>query len=311
MTHFPVLMVVPGDVEDVEAAVRELLIPYKEMGYGSTDPLELKKHLVFEDKEDEYHNGYKTEKVEMFRLPNGELKFHWDDILTEEQKASAVEHPISDYYATFEEYASDWHGREGPDPITGRYGYWHNPNQKWDWYVIGGRWSGQLRGKDFVGNVMRINQLDLAYIDKERFEAAEAFYEQYQRLADGEDFGAFRGPRGQALSLGLVECKNEDELTGNEWKIAAWEHPAQGKTRYDVFHQVELHDILTKYVAAFDPLTTYARLDKDGWQAPGEVGYWGVTTEESAEKLEFIRGHRDWIFSHSEDDYLVVVDCHI
>ena len=24
-------------------------------------------------------------------------------------------------------------------------GYWHNPNAKWDWYEIGGRWRGMLR----------------------------------------------------------------------------------------------------------------------------------------------------------------------
>lgn len=24
------------------------------------------------------------------------------------------------------------------------YGYWENPNAKWDWYVIGGRWSNNV-----------------------------------------------------------------------------------------------------------------------------------------------------------------------
>ena len=31
------------------------------------------------------------------------------------------------------------------DPETGKYGYWENPNAKWDWWVIGGRWRGQVR----------------------------------------------------------------------------------------------------------------------------------------------------------------------
>lgn len=33
------------------------------------------------------------------------------------------------------------------DEKTGKYGYWENPNAKWDWYQIGGRWAGSLRIK--------------------------------------------------------------------------------------------------------------------------------------------------------------------
>lgn len=31
---------------------------------------------------------------------------------------------------------------------NGRWGYWHNPNAKWDWsWVVGGRWSGSMLAK--------------------------------------------------------------------------------------------------------------------------------------------------------------------
>ncbi len=29
----------------------------------------------------------------------------------------------------------------------GKAGYWDNPNSRWDWYVLGGRWQGMLRVK--------------------------------------------------------------------------------------------------------------------------------------------------------------------
>jgi len=48
-------------------------------------------------------------------------------------------------YASFEEYM------EGigydKDEATGQYGYWTNPNGKWDWYSVGGRWTGFFRLK--------------------------------------------------------------------------------------------------------------------------------------------------------------------
>ena len=31
------------------------------------------------------------------------------------------------------------------DEETGRRGYWQNPNARWDWYEVGGRFRGMLR----------------------------------------------------------------------------------------------------------------------------------------------------------------------
>lgn len=33
------------------------------------------------------------------------------------------------------------------DEKQGDYGYWYNPNAKWDWWTVGGRWSGLLHLK--------------------------------------------------------------------------------------------------------------------------------------------------------------------
>src|SRR5579859_6601454 len=45
------------------------------------------------------------------------------------------------------------------DPETGKKGYWENPNRKWDWYSLGGRWAGFFllkNGKDGIqGNHRR------------------------------------------------------------------------------------------------------------------------------------------------------------
>ncbi len=31
------------------------------------------------------------------------------------------------------------------DPYTGKRGYWQNPNARWDWFEVGGRFSNMLR----------------------------------------------------------------------------------------------------------------------------------------------------------------------
>ena len=34
--------------------------------------------------------------------------------------------------------------------LEGGWGRWHNPNAKWDWWQIGGRWRGKLRVKEYI-----------------------------------------------------------------------------------------------------------------------------------------------------------------
>ena len=43
----------------------------------------------------------------------------------------------------------------------------YNPDSKWDWYSIGGRWSGFLctKEKDYEGNPIRVNQAQFKDID--------------------------------------------------------------------------------------------------------------------------------------------------
>lgn len=61
-----------------------------------------------------------------------------------------------------------------------------------------------------------------------------------------------------------------------------------------------------------DSYLTWAVVDEYGWEAPGEVGWWGTdtSTEESCKIYEkFFEGYmKD---PDNQDKYLVIVDCHI
>jgi hypothetical protein len=51
-----------------------------------------------------------------------------------------VQIPIKDTMS-FTSYIEDYHGYSKDEKI-GKYGYWENPNAKWDWYQVGGRYRG-------------------------------------------------------------------------------------------------------------------------------------------------------------------------
>ena len=49
--------------------------------------------------------------------------------------------PSKEKYPTIDKYAD---GCFGYEKVNGRYGYYSNPNAKYDWYTDGGRWDGYL-----------------------------------------------------------------------------------------------------------------------------------------------------------------------
>jgi len=49
-------------------------------------------------------------------------------------------------YSTFDDFVKGYHGYEVNE--EGKIGRWTNPNRKWDWWIIGGRWTGMLKLKE-------------------------------------------------------------------------------------------------------------------------------------------------------------------
>jgi len=97
--------------------------------------------------------GIKEGKTEFFLAP-------WDDLFRipgtfgngggSHEAPSDLERrevPFKNLFPTFEAFMAEWHGHEERNAETGRYGYYENPNAKWDWYQIGGRWSGFFKVK--------------------------------------------------------------------------------------------------------------------------------------------------------------------
>ena len=65
-----------------------------------------------------------------------------DEIMKDWEKLSVREK--KEYNQLVGNYAKDYYGAEERD---GRYGVTENPNSKWDWYQLGGRWAGFFRLK--------------------------------------------------------------------------------------------------------------------------------------------------------------------
>ncbi len=133
MSHFTVLVI--GDSPE------DQLAPFQENNMGDC-PAE---YMQFDDREADLREEYETKSTTKIRLDSGELVNTWDKQAESASDKTEIEVPFKELYSTFEEFVEDWHGYRSRDEEKGVYGYWYNPNAKWDWYSLGGRWSGYFK----------------------------------------------------------------------------------------------------------------------------------------------------------------------
>lgn len=212
MSHFNVA-VITDKVEKLE----KLLAPYQENSMGDCP----EEYLVFNDVEEEYRKRYENETLcSVTRITKEQMRelgipldpwphFHYKDKgiyqdLNSENHVIFISHAdlpkeikiklerlkpeeisFKRIYASFEDYIEDYAGQE-KDPKTGKYGYWENPNKKWDWWEVGGRWSDSLYSKSLQAwtNGAKIYDIDWDYMHKLRKEEAEKYWEKSQDIKE-------------------------------------------------------------------------------------------------------------------------------
>jgi len=128
MSHFTVL-VPADDVNDLE----DRLLPFMENCCG-TPPYD---YMTFFDEED--------------RLQDKGKEIIVADSYAGEKNPESVGKTHLQFFGQgdFDKFCEEWAGLSR-DPLEGRIGYWQNEDAKWDWYSVGGRWTGYLQLKQQV-----------------------------------------------------------------------------------------------------------------------------------------------------------------
>ena len=159
----------------------------------------------------------------------------------------------------------------------------YNPNSKWDWYVVGGRWAGMLKKKhpadedDDIDSV-KIKDIDFSP-DEEEYERHIRFWEVFvegDTIRPGED-------RNNFVSM----YKKEYYL--NRFKTKEY----YAKSNTDFY--------------------TFAVITPDGvWHEPGQMGWFGISSESDEEWNEWTDNYMERFINHEDPErYITLVDCHI
>lgn len=204
---------------------------------------------------------YKQEVMERMSNPSYKLNEYEKEIL--ECKTD------EDFYKT-KIYAYKDYDEYGNELST------YNPDSKWDWYEIGGRWSNLLKTKDGERtDSCLVKELDLS-IDKKEYDKALRFWElvvENQPLKEGEK---------------------------------------EPFTLYSKNYYIEKYKTKENYATQCSSLSTYAILTPDGeWLEPGEMGWFGISGASIEDEINWFDVFNKFLKEVDPNCTITIVDCHI
>lgn len=279
----------PRETKDAKAAVDSMLAPFQENNNGDCP----KAFLKFNDVEDGYRVEWQSKRVERIR-DGAELLPEYDDrfrvpgtfgVGSDTHAAPAtlerVQVPLREMYPDFDQFMKEYAGYE-LDPKMGRYGYWENPNAKWDWFSIGGRYTGRMGGYD-------------PQKDSKNYETCFICNGTGTRPGTNYDAEAAWARKGNELFPCIGEGCNACYGAGVSLKF-----PSHFRDVGNVAPVSELPD----------NFSCFAMLTPEGeWIERGTMGWWGIVTDEKDETA-WKRTIRT-VLDRYRSCIAVGVDCHI
>jgi hypothetical protein len=215
----------------------------------------------------------------------------------------------------------------------------YNPQGKWDWWAIGGRWSGQLlatsehepndvipatnvigwnapKRDDWEGRIDggRVRYVDLERMRSEAVESGLRLHRQYHELRarHGE------GYREWSSFLADVEAEKLDITTARElYRNQPFKMALNNTEEFRFWFadlDVEMSVSEEDYAAEKrrGAVTCYSTLTKEGvWMEPGQMGWFGMSSDTRESREAYDVEVNSYLSSLDPDDIIVVIDCHI
>lgn len=244
--------------------------------------------VVVEDQEGRHPWDRKTE----FKLPDGAIEKE----MVQKDFLDLTGESVEDFA---EEYGG-WFKKE-----DGRYYRKTNPNRKWDWWVVGGRWSAFYNGLDQ-------NQIKDIPFDQMMAEARQEAADRYHKAK-------------AVLGIDVVPSWKNDYMTRADAGEITWDEARETYNSHPVVTKLleaKLDDIFGPPIEEYNwPLEQYVdawgmrevslfAIVKDGeWIERGSMGWWGVVTDEK-DRDEWAANYYKFVIQYP-NHWLTVVDCHI
>jgi len=182
---------------------------------------------------------------------------------------------------TYREFVSWYHGEEAQLDSEGNLLTTYNPNSKWDWFAIGGRWKNLL----LLENKHKVNQAKIKEVDWEK-----------------------------------LNKPSEDDVKrwNREWEIAVNGKKKKKDEHIFVMYKkewyIERYKTKENFIKRSSEFYTYAVITEDGvWHEKGKMGWWGASSETPNEAENWETGfYEKFVEPYLNTNYVItILDCHI
>lgn len=286
MSHFTVLVI--GD--DVEAA----LAPYHEFECTGTDD----KYIQTLDITKDIVNDFESEMKG--RDEAGE------DRCTFEAWLEKQDMPVFGLHTDIDPDQAKYHFGTYANGVFHAYRR-TNPNKKWDWWQVGGRWPNRLLLKDGTRtDSARKGDVDVEAISKGAAAAAGDLYDTIAAVSGGlHDFKTWQQTRAEHEDI-----EDARKAYREQRAIKLLRSDSRTDNPFLEIDQFAVSREAYCQAAADGALPTFALIHNGEWYERGEMGWFGFVSDEKAPSTwnsEFMK-----LFNELPDDAIVtVVDCHI
>ena len=271
MSHFTVGVVIPGTYKEYELydAVEKALAPFDEK-------IEMEPYI--EEYKFDIIGRLKREKEEIVSL--AEL------LLSDENEFDRV-YPrynkgwIKDRYETIKdmtdmqlyEEETKYHKSDGNIDDDGNILSTYNPESKWDYWLIGGRWSNLVATRDPEGNIV------------------------------GSDYSRFK-------NIIFIDTYYKKEGLDSKEDLLS-KYMLDPDFREDIDDHYQNIDEFIKEIETPKSLT-YAMLIDGSWIEPGKMGWFAVSDATDTSREQYEKTIVEYLDSKKDsEDWLIIVDCHI
>ena len=183
------------------------------------------------------------------------------------------------------------------DDSTGKPGRWYNPNARWDWYCVGGRWAGQLK-------------------------LLEGRTGRYGSEYDAEETKKLK--KGCCDSARVQDCDFSQDQEAYKKALRFWEVAVEGSPRtaeekdaffgiYQPKYYIQQYGTKENFAQHQSIFLPYAYLTPDGeWHETGRMGWWGMDDATAESREKFRESFEAYLEGAKAQNLLItIVDCHI
>lgn len=215
-----------------------------------------------------------------------------------------------------------------------------NPNKKWDWYQVGGRWNGYFKLKPMAMGVVGapgLQTMNSDYVPVDEATRADILMKGDIDVDAMRDEAAEEAAKNYDLFLSVTadtpvamtwqQCQERNqtgEFRSNgepkvDWAAAREQYHAQPMVKALASNRETMWFELERFLVSREQyiqtardgaLTTFAVVKDGKWYERGEMGWWGIVHNES-DRADWNRRFSELIDSLPDDTMLTVVDCHI